>query len=195
MRHEELVIGSKYGKWTILGASPDKHGYYRCQCECGTIRDVNKMNLKSGVSTSCGCTRNKGGNIIGNKYGSLTVLEETNRKYSNSASGVKLFKCRCDCGSIVYKTKYALFHGKSTAHCRKCVKRGNNKKPMIGKRFGYLTVLERAEDKEYSCGQRFAMWKCLCDCGNIYICRGDNLRSGHVKSCGCKKKRRKKDNR
>lgn len=28
-------------------------------------------------------------------------------------------------------------------------------------------------------------WECQCDCGNIFIALGENLRNGHTKSCGC----------
>lgn len=52
---------------------------------------------------------------------------------------------------------------------------------MTGKRCGKLTVLEQVE------GVKPVTWKCLCDCGNITIVRGGNLRSGGVKSCGCAK--------
>lgn len=33
--------------------------YVACCCECGTKREVNIKNLKSGISTSCGCRRSK----------------------------------------------------------------------------------------------------------------------------------------
>jgi hypothetical protein len=54
---------------------------------------------------------------------------------------------------------------------------------MLGKKFGMLTVIELAgqdKRKEY-------LWKCRCDCGNETIVLGGNLRSGHIKSCGCAK--------
>lgn len=51
--------------------------------------------------------------------------------------------------------------------------------PLAGKRFAQLTVLERAQDV----GRRPA-WKCRCDCGRIVIQLGENIRSGHSKSCG-----------
>lgn len=34
------------------------------------------------------------------------------------------------------------------------------------------------------------MWKCQCDCGNIIIARGADLRRGHTQSCGCYQKDR-----
>uniref|UniRef100_A0A6M3JM96 Putative HNH endonuclease n=1 Tax=viral metagenome TaxID=1070528 RepID=A0A6M3JM96_9ZZZZ len=57
------------------------------------------------------------------------------------------------------------------------------KTPMIGFKFGRLTVLEDSGKKrgEFT-------YKCLCDCGNIKIITGASLRSGNSKSCGCLKK-------
>lgn len=51
-------------------------------------------------------------------------------------------------------------------------------------RFGYLTVLERDMSKI----GRNACWICQCDCGNVISVRGDRLRSGRTKSCGCLQK-------
>lgn len=56
-------------------------------------------------------------------------------------------------------------------------------KDMTGLRFGSLSVIERAENARS--GQ--ARWICLCDCGNTVTARGDYLRNGTTKSCGCYK--------
>lgn len=54
---------------------------------------------------------------------------------------------------------------------------------LTGQRFGRLTVIERAENKNGK-----IMWKCKCECGKIVIIQNNNLKSGHTKSCGCYKK-------
>ena len=51
-----------------------------------------------------------------------------------------------------------------------------------GNRYGRLLVLGRA-DKRYGRGE--AYWWCHCDCGDDTVVRGNNLRSGNTKSCGC----------
>ncbi len=56
----------------------------------------------------------------------------------------------------------------------------NPKINMKGFRVGKLTVIDYHGSKN---GQ--AYWMCKCDCGNIIIARGNHLRSGNVKSCGC----------
>jgi len=57
---------------------------------------------------------------------------------------------------------------------------------MIGKRFGRLTVISRAEDGK---GGR-TRWSCACDCGGTTTTSGKNLRRGHTNSCGCLKSER-----
>lgn len=45
--------------WTVLG--PGSRLYYvRARCECGTVRDVVKAQVKSGRSRSCGCRSGNG---------------------------------------------------------------------------------------------------------------------------------------
>ncbi|MDR0475049.1 MAG: hypothetical protein LBH43_15420 [Treponema sp.] len=53
---------------------------------------------------------------------------------------------------------------------------------LTGKRFGRLTVIERAEN-----GSRGnSRWACKCDCGKMIVIRADHLRSRqHKISCGC----------
>lgn len=50
-----------------------------------------------------------------------------------------------------------------------------------GNVYGRLTVLERAEND--SGGN--VCWRCLCECGKKTEVRGEYLRSGHTRSCGC----------
>ena len=50
---------------------------------------------------------------------------------------------------------------------------------MVGRRFGRLVVIGKA-------GQ--GKWKCQCDCGNVSIVFGSNLRRGNTRSCGCLKR-------
>lgn len=52
---------------------------------------------------------------------------------------------------------------------------------LTGKRFCFLTVVERAD---YNIDNR-PVWRCRCDCGNIVDARGECLRKGHTKCCGC----------
>lgn len=60
---------------------------------------------------------------------------------------------------------------------------------LIGQRFGRLVaVKDVGRDTR---GE--VLWLCNCDCGNISIVLGGNLRSGHIKSCGCLRKETSKN--
>ena len=52
------MIGSRYGRWTVLSEHPTRQNRKRmflCRCDCGTVSVVASGNLKSGISKSCGC--------------------------------------------------------------------------------------------------------------------------------------------
>jgi len=51
----------------------------------------------------------------------------------------------------------------------------------VGNRHSRLLVLEKVENPY---GTQ-AMWRCVCDCGNVVNVPSHNLRSGNSKSCGC----------
>jgi len=52
---------------------------------------------------------------------------------------------------------------------------------MIGQKIHRLTITGRGQNTPT--GQ--ATWQCVCECGNTLIVRGQDLRNGHTKSCGC----------
>jgi len=53
---------------------------------------------------------------------------------------------------------------------------------MEGKKFGYLTVIAKSK----KVGNRNQVyWDCVCICGKEKSVKGDELRNGGVKSCGC----------
>lgn len=53
---------------------------------------------------------------------------------------------------------------------------------LTGRKFNRLLVLERVNKR----GNEW-QWRCLCDCGNVCIVEGRNLRGNKTKSCGCLK--------
>lgn len=59
--------------------------------------------------------------------------------------------------------------------------KSHNSKPMIGLKFGKLTVLSEAERLR----PKYPRYLCSCDCGMNTIVNGYHLRSGATKSCGC----------
>lgn len=60
----------------------------------------------------------------------------------------------------------------------------NTHKDITGHRYGNLKVLERLPRTG-----KYYEYKCLCDCGKVVTVKSVNLRSGMVKSCGCRRHR------
>ena len=54
-------------------------------------------------------------------------------------------------------------------------------KDHTGEIFGKLKVIEYAGTRK----DRQATWRCQCECGNVVVVLGKNLRSGATQSCGC----------
>ena len=118
-------------------------------------------------------------NLIGQKFGHLTVIKLDEEK--TKASKRTHWICECDCEDHTQLSVLASNLKKgNTTKCKYC--KAEN---LIGQTFNYLTVIKRVIDE-----QDRVKWLCRCICGNEIIVRGDSLRSGHTKSCGCFQKKR-----
>lgn len=124
-------------------------------------------------------------NLVGQTFGRLTVLSRDTSKPSGTGKSA-YWLCKCDCGTIVSVRSDKLQKG-IIQSCGCLARDVHSKlflKDLTGQIFGKLTVLERDSSKPMgkAC---FAYWKCQCACGNIVSVRGDHLRNGTTKSCGC----------
>lgn len=80
------LIGQSFGRWSVLECSYTKKNqiYWKCECACGTIRDVAGGSLRGGSSKSCGCLNRE----ITSKLMSNRILsEETKLKIGKSSKG------------------------------------------------------------------------------------------------------------
>lgn len=60
MSINDVHVGDVYGNWTVLEILPKTRNYhkiFKCQCICGTIKEVDGFNIIKGKSISCGCVR------------------------------------------------------------------------------------------------------------------------------------------
>lgn len=118
--------------------------------------------------------------LTGKKFGYLTVL-----KLDEIKNGMSKWICACDCGNIksVYGSNLTRGLTKSCG-CKKheLVKKANRIN-LIGQKFGRLTVISFHETES---GDTF--FNCKCDCGKDVVVRGQDLKRGSTKSCGCLKK-------
>ena len=114
--------------------------------------------------------------ITGQRFGRLTAIE----RVGHNSKGRSLWRCLCDCGNEKVVMITDLTHG-MTSSCG-CYRREFRKIDLTGQKFNHLTVLG-VDDGEHSHPGQY--WRCQCDCGKIIVVRGDGLKSGHAKSCGC----------
>ena len=122
--------------------------------------------------------------LTGQRFGKLTVIRRNGSKNSKA-----YWLCQCDCGKQVSVVSNAL-SGNKTKSCG-CVSveriRNLNKgkslvEDIVGNKYGRLVVLEFSH---LSDDRKRTYWKCVCDCGNEIVTRGDSLKNGHTNSCGC----------
>ena len=166
------LTGRHFGDWTVLKlAERGRNGEIRwlCQCKCGTVRSVSARRLASGVTTSCGCSKNKK-SLIGESFGELTVID----RYKNVKS-VDIWVCRCTCGQIINVDGVELRQDRVTdCGCKKY-------SYLLGQSFGEFTVLRYiGRDKNGK-----AIFECQCSCGAIKECYYDLLIKRIDKGCRC----------
>ena len=177
------LINQKFGKLFVIQESAERisnRTTWLCQCDCGQQTLATTKALRDGTKQSCGCIKRK--DIIGQKFGKLTVIDYTTENRHGSA----LWKCRCDCGNITYATTEGLRVGDnvSCGCSNKAREKFSNtyKVDFTNKKFGKLTVLDSTDMRTKSGNQ---IWKCKCECGNICYVSTNHLQTGNTQSCGC----------
>ena len=118
----EDIVGKKYNLLTVehYEGIINRKKIYSCKCECGTQTLVERYNLISGHTTSCGCSgRVDVYDLIGKNYGKLTVL-----KYTGYRNRQHFYECMCECGNITETTRSSLIsgHTKTCGACSRIVK-------------------------------------------------------------------------
>lgn len=130
----------------------------------------------------------------GRRIGKIIVIdfdtEKTKEEYFKKGghNATKYWICKCDCGNIKSIAETTLSKNKDNTTCgcgvinatknRHSKFRDNN----IGKKFGRLTILKCDNNNSESNRTRYI---CQCECGNVKSVSWDNLKNGHIKSCGC----------
>jgi hypothetical protein len=114
--------------------------------------------------------------LVGRKFSRLTVLakgDKVNDRWT--------WHCKCDCGNDVIATTGALNAGTKKScgcmHIDSARKAGKSRFiDLTGQTFERLTVIKQINK---------TFWECQCECGRITKVRGNDLRRGNTRSCGC----------
>lgn len=196
------LTGKKFGRLTAIkrdeNISSKKGAYWICKCNCGNEKSIKSASLINGSTKSCGCLnkeiiskQKEISDMIGKRFGKLTVIKRGDTHITSGGQKKAMWLCKCDCGNekIVASQDLKSGHTKSCG-CIPTKTKGVGLIDLVGKRFGKLVVIERTEDYMYINKSRITVsprWLCKCDCGNIAIVQGGNLRSGNTTNCGCEK--------
>lgn len=98
------LTGQKFNRLTVLELDEERSGrrtYWKCQCDCGTIKSVRSDGLISGTTKSCGCYKIEDfvnrikKDLTGQKFGKLTALYPTDKRSGHHI----VWHCKCDCGN------------------------------------------------------------------------------------------------
>lgn len=125
--------------------------------------------------------------MVGKRFGRLTVLRATTKedliKY-NKPLNRRQWLCKCDCGNECVVTTGNLNGTTTSCGCYKKEALKSNE-IYVGLRINKVTVIEELDKRDYN---RNIIWKCKCDCGNIFERSSDELHK-YIKfgfgSCGC----------
>ena len=122
-------------------------------------------------------------NLVGQRFGRLVVLEETDERQSDCV----VWLCQCDCGNLAKVCTRSLNSGNTQScgclHKEKVAKQFS--KDITNQRFGRLVALSPTEKRKHGS----VVWTCQCDCGNTTEVPTELLLSGNTQSCGCTRSR------
>lgn len=118
------LTNQRFGKLTAIEPTKKRLNgqvVWKCLCDCGNEIEVRSWNLISGKACSCGCSRSEAArliykkNLLGQRFGKLTVIEEL--PFEPNKSGNVYWKCKCDCGNETILYTNLLTQGVSSCGC------------------------------------------------------------------------------
>ncbi len=99
MRRTYGMISQRFGKLTVIDQVKSRRNqkYWLCLCDCGILKEIRGSHLRSGHSTSCGCTNSRHKNLSGSRIAYFQVVSKIAvEDMNNNKRGYYL--CQCDCG-------------------------------------------------------------------------------------------------
>lgn len=129
MKHPSNFIdltGKEYENFTVIKQGNGRYtkgGQYKatwiCKCVCGNEFEVDGATIRKGNVYSCGCMRYKNrdrfyDNLVGRKFGRLTVIRRLHP--SEVTSSQYNWLCQCECGKYIHASANKL----KTGHTKSC---------------------------------------------------------------------------
>lgn len=119
--------------------------------------------------------------LVGKKIGRLTVIELSNDKFDSNGT-TRLWKCKCDCGNIVYKSARHLNYAIKLNQNLGCG--CGNKINIVGNKYGDCTVISLAYIRNGT-----KLWNCRCICGDIIVRTHEHLKTRGYKCARIRKEK------
>lgn len=111
------IIGERFGMLEVLEEvkpipRPDKTGWkrrvFRCQCDCGKIKDVTRDSLVSGNTKSCGCLTQ------------MSVQKAIEAETTHGKSNTRIYRIWCHMKDRCYRdgnNRYQYYGGRGIGIC------------------------------------------------------------------------------
>lgn len=176
------LIGNIYDHLIVIKRHPENtHGgrsQWVCKCSCGNeiVKAAHRL-VKKQKSNNCGCI-NLWRDLLGQTFGSLTVVCEDVKVFNKSSS--RAWKCICSCGNYTIVRPTDLIGG----HFKSCgCSRPNKHVDLTNTVFGNLIVIS----KQNALTTKSKKWLCKCSCGvDVILTSTDLLRTKKPRTnCGC----------
>lgn len=164
--------GKKIWSWTLIERVQNRPCKYKCECECGEIKDVFLANINKGFSKNCQKCQDmkKSKDLIGKKFNFITVIN------LQKVNNVVKARIKCECGNERL-LKSSLVKNGTYKSCGLCHLNNNRNYQDLkpNSKFGMLKIIKKISSDSY---------ESICECGNIKIVKRHHLTTSNP-SCGC----------
>ena len=179
-------IGEKFGELTILEFIETRKKtviirQFKCLCSCGKEIIKRADFILYGKTKSCGHLKGENlkkdySNLIGEKFGELTILDIS--EPMTKLGSQRIATCICLCGREIKTLLTYIINGrtKTCGYCSKSVRR-KDYSYLIDQSIGKLTILSPAGDPERD------DYLCKCSCGKEIILPISEIDNGFITSC------------
>lgn len=179
---EHGVPDSKWHVIEYVGKSK-----WKCECECGTIKNVDGNCLRRGGSKSCGkCGTKKNKKVIdmtgwkmwehGVPNSKIIVIRQLPTENERA-----MWECKCNCGNPRTFKGIGVNLRKGKMISCGCANKGVNIKNRTGQVINDIYLGEIIGKDKYGS----VLYDCTCFCGKHFISTAARIIDGHTKSCGC----------
>jgi hypothetical protein len=139
------LIGRRFGVYRVLRRTTNgKYGQPRwvCRCKCGTIKVLLGTGLRTGASRRCICPNN----VVGKRFHRWTVIRYIGRKNGL----VRLYRCRCDCGTTRTLPANALSRSLYASKSCGCIQNYHPGESALNMLFASYQRSARKHDRSFS---------------------------------------------